>query len=264
MVKLKLKSKPEFELVTAVAADYGNPVEELFAEAAIGEISIFVSLDKEQACLVYSDKPLKKHQPISAGNIEIEENWTSSSDEQLSVDEAVEIEALLNKNRVQDRKGKKTKFTKYTLFGMQKIDSDVFVKAKKESFTTKIKLDSTYSLAFDAFFDLLLIRNPSINLKESLDANMLYILKSDVEKMKYKDTSAKKKPATRRIGHRKPTLICREKYQKIADEYFSDYPHETIVHAAEFIIETISNSKDRELKKCTRDHSTIRQNIIKK
>jgi hypothetical protein len=250
--KLKLKSKREYLPLAEVANEneYGCATEELFSEAAIGELTIYVRLDQTQAGIVCSEKP-QKPMPQTDGEIFIDTMLNPPT-----------MENVRRKNKVSKE------YNRYSLFGMQPIASSVFEMKKSDRALTNIELDVGKILTGKngkIFFQILLIKDPSVTLQDALDDDdKLFVMKSDLQKMLSEESSAAAVAKPKGIagkktvkGPRHGTLERYADWQRRAEEKKSKDPKQK----KPFISDSISRDLLKEKSEYYAKANTIRQHI---
>lgn len=251
MAKLKLKSKREYIRLADVANEYECDVtpEELFSEAAIGELTIYVDLDQDQAVIVWS-KHLMKKMSQTDGEIIIDEDLNPPNEKNFR-------ENVINKDT--------KKFYRYTLFGYQPITSRTFETNKINRDTEYIEIETGKSLdGKSILFNQLLILTHPITLQEALDDRKLYVMKSDVEEMLIEESSAPvvakpKVSASKKTikGRRKATDECYAEWQRRANEKIKNNPTLSKYAVAKLIYKDLSHENSSFL----RSIDNIRQHI---
>ena len=166
MAKLKLKSKREYLPVAEVADQYESTPDELYAEAAIGELTIYVKLDQEQAGVVYSERSLKPMPQID-GEILIDKISNTNMGLTLGGDNQEPRE-----------------FHRYRLFGLQPIKSNFFSMTKddRESINIELEDNKIFSLVEHCVLHSF-IQRPLVKLQDALDSGKLFVRKADLGKL---------------------------------------------------------------------------------
>jgi hypothetical protein len=252
VAKIKLKSKREYIRLTDVANAYKCDVtpEELFSEAAIGELTIYVDLDQDQAVIVLSAH-LMKQMPQTDGETLIDKESKPPADK--------DFRNMYKESKI---------FYRYTLFGYQPILSSVFENDNNDRGSKQIGIGIGKSLTGkdgkQIFFQTLLVHHPSVTLQEALDDRKLYVMKSDVEQMLIEESSAPavakpKVAASKKTikGPRSETLECQAEWERRALEIMKTDP--TLSKSE--IANSMALNWGKEMRRCYRAANTIRQHL---
>jgi hypothetical protein len=208
VAKLNLKSKREYLLVKEVADQYESTPNELFAEAAIGELTIYVKIERQHAC-IYGSEQQNRLIPNTDGDMVVDKMW--NKDEGAS-----EIP---------------NEYFRHYLYGLLPIHPGVFEWKKDDRELRDIKLDFSKILSSGKFFEKILVHFPQIKLQDALDDGMLFVLESDIKKLLSVESTDKEngrqkggevQNATK--GPRPETDAKYNEWQRLADDIMKNKP----------------------------------------